>query len=203
MEPDRGLRRVSEVNYTGMNSVGAWGDEPSGEHLLGDIELVSSMLPNFVDFYRDQRASIARAVALTIGAGELPLANEAVDEAMTRAYARWGKVQRLENPGGWVYRVALNWSRSALRRSHRPPRVAGRHGSTPEPVAPEPAIAAALAALSPDHRAVVVCRHLLGWSEEQTATALGVRPGTVKSRSHRAIQILQSSLAHLNPEAPQ
>lgn len=30
-------------------------------------------------------------------------------------------------------------------------------------------------------------RHLLGWSEEQTATALGIRPGTVKSRSHRAI----------------
>lgn len=153
MEPDRGLRGVSGVNHTGLNFAGAWADEPSGEHVLGEIELVTAVLPNFVDFYRDQRASIARAVALTIG--ELALANEAVDEAMTRAYARWPKVQRLENPGGWVYRVALNWSRSAVRRLRRPSRVPAL-GSTPEPTAPEPAIA-----------------------------------------------ILQSSLAHLNPEAPQ
>ena len=200
MEPDRDVRGVSGVNHTGLNFAGAWADEPSGEHVLGEIELVTAVLPNFVDFYRDQRASIARAVALTIG--ELTLANEAVDEAMTRAYARWPKVQCLDNPGGWVYRVALNWSRSALRRLRRPSRVPAL-GAAPEPTAPEPAIAAALAALSPDHRAVVVCRHLLGWSEDQTAVALGIRPGTVKSRSYRAIQILQSSLAHLNPEAPQ
>lgn len=50
------------------------------------------------------------------------------------------------------------------------------------------------------HRSVVVCRYLLGWSVAETAQALGVREGTVKSRLHRAMQSLQSALSHLDPE---
>ncbi|MDQ1373248.1 MAG: hypothetical protein QOJ09_586, partial [Actinomycetota bacterium] len=44
------------------------------------------------------------------------------------------------------------------------------------------------------------CRFYLGLSEAETATALGTRPGTVKSRLHRALQHLQTRLAHLRPE---
>ena len=35
---------------------------------------------------------------------------------MVRAYARWDKIGAYDNPGGWVYRVGLNWARSARRR---------------------------------------------------------------------------------------
>jgi RNA polymerase sigma-70 factor (ECF subfamily) len=61
----------------------------------------------------------------------------------------------------------------------------------------EPAVAAALAELNVDQRAVVVCRFLLDWSVDETAAALGVRPGTVQSRLHRAVHQLQSRLSHL------
>jgi RNA polymerase sigma-70 factor (ECF subfamily) len=61
----------------------------------------------------------------------------------------------------------------------------------------EPAVLAALGALSDDQRAVVVCRFLLDWSVQETADALGVRPGTVQSRLHRAVHQLQARLAHL------
>ena len=50
------------------------------------------------------------------------------------------------------------------------------------------------------HRSVIVCRHLLGWSVAETASALKIREGTVKSRLHRAHRILQSRLRHLNEE---
>jgi RNA polymerase sigma-70 factor (ECF subfamily) len=49
-------------------------------------------------------------------------------------------------------------------------------------------------------RSVVVCRFYLGMSEAETAAALGTRPGTVKSRLHRALRQLQTRLAHLSPE---
>ena len=49
------------------------------------------------------------------------------------------------------------------------------------------------------HRSVVVCRHLLGWSVSETASALRIREGTVKSRLHRATRILQARLHHLDP----
>ncbi|MEY2570099.1 MAG: polymerase sigma-70 factor, subfamily, partial [Acidimicrobiaceae bacterium] len=61
----------------------------------------------------------------------------------------------------------------------------------------DPAVHAALGALDVKHRSVVVCRHLLGWSVAETADALHLREGTVKSRLHRANQILQDDLAHL------
>ena len=66
-----------------------------------------------------------------------------------------------------------------------------------QPPVADPAIAAALRALPLDHRAVVVCRLLLDWSVDDTAAALGVRPGTVKSRLHRALRDLETRLAHL------
>jgi RNA polymerase sigma factor (sigma-70 family) len=147
----------------------------------------------FDDLYRSQRGPLCRAVALTVG--DLDLAKEAVDEAFARAYQRWARVGTLDNPGGWVYRVAVNWSRSALRRRRRqPPQwLLTPHSteSTPE----DPSIAAALATLSTDQRAVVVCRLLMGLSEQQTAHALGIRAGTAKSRLARALQHLRPLLA--------
>ena len=152
----------------------------------------------FEEFYRDQRAAIGRALALTLG--DTQLASEAVDEAMARAYQRWARVQALDNPCGWVYRVGLNWSRSILRRALRPAPTwvtsgiaVSDHGGL------DPAIDRALAQLSVEQRAVVVCRLLIGYSEAQTAAALGLRVGTVKSRLARATARLQSLLSPLDP----
>ena len=58
----------------------------------------------------------------------------------------------------------------------------------------DPAIAAAIARLPLDQRSVVVLRYYLDWSTEEVAEALGVAPGTVKSRLHRALRRLESSL---------
>ncbi len=154
----------------------------------------------FEDFYREQRDRIGRALAVTFNDDEL--AAEAVDEAMTRAYARWAKVSCYDNPGGWVFRVGLNWGISVLRRRKRATPT-DAHEAVTTADGPDPAIAAAVAALHPDQRAVVVCRLLLGWSEQQTASALRIRPGTVKSRLHRASGRLQVQLQHLRTEAPE
>ena len=51
-----------------------------------------------------------------------------------------------------------------------------------------------LVALKNDHREVVVCRYLLDLSEAETAAALGVRRGTVKSRLSRALVQLRGEL---------
>jgi len=188
MEPDPAVRRVSPVNALAMG----FDATPSGEVALVPLRLT------FVDFYRDHRSPVARALALTLG--DRQLADEATDEAMTRAYQHWKKVSTLDNPGGWVYRVGLNWSRSVLRRVRRPDRTPTGQLFTDAPVAGEPAVVAALMTLSVEHRAVVVCRHLLGWSEAETAAALGLRRGTVKSRTSRALTLLREQLHHLGPE---
>lgn len=154
----------------------------------------------FTAFYRAEHSSIARALAVTLG--DADLAAEAVDEAMARAYANWSKVQQMERPAGWVYRVALNWSRSVLRRRRTARKVAHHIDITEQPNIGDPAVAAALLELKVEFRSVVVCRHVFGWSEEETANALDIPIGTVKSRLSRANRQLSQRLAHLDPRSP-
>jgi RNA polymerase sigma factor (sigma-70 family) len=186
VEPDRGLVGVRAVDGLLRYPVAVGGVVEEGEPRL------------FVEFYEGGRDRVARALAMTLG--DTHLAAEAADEAMARAYQRWDKVGRLDNPGGWVYRVALNWATSVLRRRSRAPQPhVERHADDVGPVA-EPTVAKALAELDRKHRSVVVCRFYLGLSEAETAAALGIRPGTAKSRLHRALRHLQTRLAHLGPE---
>lgn len=152
----------------------------------------------FCAFYRSSRDSVARALAVTLG--DADLAAEAVDEAMARAFQRWPHVVIMNNPAGWVYRVAFNWAVSGLRR-HRALRSLAVPTDVPGIGAiSEPSVAKALADLDVRQRAVVVCRFLLGWSEAETAAALGTPVGTVKSRLHRASRLLATRLSHLRPE---
>jgi RNA polymerase sigma-70 factor (ECF subfamily) len=154
----------------------------------------------FESFYREVYEPVARALAYTLG--DVELAREATDEAMVRAYARWSSVQGYDNAAGWVYRVGLNWARSVRRRVVRAlPAVLGTvrpDAATAPPPLADPRLRAALLALDVELRSVVVCRVLLDWSVEQTADALHVRPGTVKSRLHRALDRLGRSL-HTDP----
>jgi RNA polymerase sigma-70 factor (ECF subfamily) len=164
-----------------------------------EVAVAAVDLPDraFDAFYRAERNRIAKA--LTFALGDVDLATEATDEAFVRAYERWAKVQRLDRPDAWVYRVATNWATSVLRRRRRSPhRFYEPH--LDGPVVGDPAVHAALAELDVKHRSVVVCRFLLGWSVAETASALGVREGTVKSRLHRAARALQTTLHHLDPK---
>lgn len=153
---------------------------------------------DFASFYSQSWHQVARGLAATLG--DQALAGEATDEAMARAYQNWSKISTYEFPAGWAYRVGLNWARSYHRRLARA--LPLRRAETAE-LAPveDPAIRKALLDLDPKHRSVVVCRLLLDWSIEQTAAALEISPGTVKSRQSRAVAILESTLSHLRDQS--
>ena len=198
VEPNSGDERVPDVDFMIGQADPSTVESGTVEFVaVHSTDTAASIMP-FEDFYREQRAPIGRALALTLR--DTQLASEAVDEAMARAYQRWDRVQALDNAGGWVYRVGLNWSRSILRRALRPAPVWITSGvAVTDHGALDPAIDHALAQLSIEHRAVVVCRLLIGYSEAQTAAALGLRVGTVKSRLARATTRLQSLLSPLDP----
>jgi RNA polymerase sigma-70 factor (ECF subfamily) len=54
---------------------------------------------------------------------------------------------------------------------------------------------AAVERLPPDSRRVIQCRYFLELSEQETAAALGIRLGTVKSRTARALDRLRETYA--------
>lgn len=156
-------------------------------------ETESLRVESFESFYRNRWSEIHRAVS--VGISDSDLGREAVDEAMVRAYERWDDVSEMSNPSGWVYRVAMNWARSRLRRRSLLPwtkRPVGVTHDTQDLV--DPSIVAALRQLPLLQREVVVARLLLDMSETDTAEALGVPRGTVKSRLSRALTKLRKDL---------
>ncbi|MEM9563922.1 MAG: sigma factor-like helix-turn-helix DNA-binding protein [Actinomycetota bacterium] len=174
--------------------LGTGDHEPADPHLLGSGAASANdaiFIASFAEFYRIHHGKIASALALTFGDAEL--GREATDEAMTRAFDRWGTVSGHSNPAGWVYRVGLNWGRSWFRRAaRRLPWIEAN--STELPDTADPALRAALLDLDHKYRAVVVCRYFLDWSTERTSAALDIPTGTVKSRLHHALAELRSEL---------
>lgn len=158
--------------------------------MVSERDLVA--VESFEGFYRRAWHEVHRAVA--VGVGNVDLANEAVDEAMVRAYERWGEVSGLENPEGWVYRVAMNWARSWLRRLRHRSNLELPEIGVDDPDVVDPRVMSAVHRLTYRHREVVVARYVLGMSEAEMADALGVPKGTVKSRLHRALEVLKEEL---------
>lgn len=170
---------------------------PVGSSVGGGPEAI--FIASFAEFYRVHHPKIARSLAMNFNDAEL--GREAADEAMTRAYSRWGTVSGHDNPAGWVYRVGLNWGRSWFRRAGRRLPWIDRHAAE-LPETADPALQKALLRLEHKHRAVVVCRYFLDWSTKQTAVALEIPTGTVKSRLHSALAELRTQLESERAPAP-
>jgi RNA polymerase sigma-70 factor (ECF subfamily) len=146
----------------------------------------------FDGFFVEARPRLINAIRFSVGDDDLAV--EVVDEAMTRAFDRWSDVATMANPSGWVYRVASNRARNRFRRlrleRQRPQHVRLVH----DDVVSDPGLARALSQLPADQRSVLVLRFYLDWSVDEVATALGLAPGTVKSRVHRGLRRLESML---------
>lgn len=144
----------------------------------------------FEALWRRDRDLLRRALSLSLG--DTQLAGEAVDEAFTRAYARWSRVSGLDDPTGWLYRVAMNWATSWLRKRRlRPVRPVEDLETATRDVVPDAAVLDAVRRLPTGQRAVVVLRFYLDWEIARIAAALDVPEGTVKSRLHRALDRLK------------
>jgi len=158
----------------------------------GEQPIVRLQHASFEAFYRSQRSHVMRALALTLG--DRDLAADATDEAMARAFQHWRSVQGFDNQPGWVYRVGLNWARSRIRKRQREVLTDTFPQGGVEVRMSDPDLDRAVKGLPMDTRAVVILRHYLDWSTDEVARALGIKPGTVKSRLHRAMHDLRNEL---------
>jgi RNA polymerase sigma-70 factor (ECF subfamily) len=150
----------------------------------------------FADFFAEGYPRLVRA--LLPATGDLASAEEAAQEAMTRAFARWGRVGRLDSPLGYAYVVAINVNRRRSRRCWAPldrETADLRPGPEREVIARD-RILRALAALPEGERDALVLVSYLGLTSEEAGEALGIKPASVRSRVHRA----RTSLLELREE---
>ncbi len=123
-------------------------------------------------------------------------AEDAVQVTLGKAYARWRRIVRTEQPEAYVRRMVVNevlsWRRrrssGELPTADAPDVATGSHESS---VDESDAMWQALGALPARQRAVVVLRYYEQLSEAEIAETLGVRPGTVKSQCSAALANLR------------
>jgi RNA polymerase sigma-70 factor (ECF subfamily) len=141
------------------------------------------------------------------------MAEDAVEEALARAWERSERGERIESLKAWVFKVATNHVRSGFRRlaAERRAKVllegGGRHradglGQT-DPSDDLVDLRRALAALPRRQREATVLRYYLDMDVREIAEALGVNEGTAKTTLFRARRALAEALGeHDTEEAP-
>lgn len=151
-------------------------------------------MKDFDDLYACQFHGLT--VQLYAYFGDRHEAQDVVQEAFCRAYARWNEVSQYDDPVAWVRRVAWNIATSRWRRL----RTARRHAQSqravhmPEPSPDRVALTAALATLPPPQRRAVILHYISGMTIDEIARQDAVPPGTVKSWLSRARAALASQL---------
>jgi RNA polymerase sigma factor (sigma-70 family) len=119
-------------------------------------------------------------------------AEDATQDALVKAWRALGRFRTGEPFRPWLLQIVANEARNRRRSARRRVRLSLRAAS--ETLAADVDRVALLDAVNelPDAaQAVIACRYLLGLSEQETALALDVAPGTVKSRTSRALDRLR------------
>jgi RNA polymerase sigma-70 factor (sigma-E family) len=136
--------------------------------------------------------------------GDRGRAEDAVQEALTRVYQRWSRVG---DPLAYARRTAINATRDDWRRSMRAVRAHRELARFPSTTDDDPherlltnsALMDALDELPHGQRAVIVLRYGSQLSEAETAAALGITTGTVKSQSARALARMRDVMSAAQP----
>lgn len=144
------------------------------------------------------RRSYGRLVGqLVLVTGDLDAAQDVVQEAMYRAWVRWDSVASLDDPTGWIRRVAFNEATTRWRKLRR--MVTARDHDLSRIVAVEVPpqdldLLEALRRLPMRQREALVLFYLIGLPLDEVAAEMRIRLGTAKSFVSRGRDALRKAL---------
>ncbi|MEE1782792.1 SigE family RNA polymerase sigma factor [Streptomyces sp. SP17BM10] len=160
--------------------------------------LLDDTSAEFHDFFERHYAELARLAHLLTG--ETDAADDLAADALIALWQRWDRLRAADHPLAYARGVVANMARARIRSAIRERRrVLLFWTRSPEKTeGPDVAavldVRAALARLPFRKRACVVLRHAFDLSEKDTAAALGISVGTVKSQSSKGMAELQQLL---------
>jgi RNA polymerase sigma-70 factor (ECF subfamily) len=151
---------------------------------------------------RHQKAALRLAAAIT---GSVDDAADIAQEAFVKAHRSLPKLTDPAMVKSWMLRIVANEAKNHVRGRNRRRSRDHRYGSWVIVSPPDPEASAmdaddarrlssALGAIGPRDRQVLAYRYFAGLSEVETAAAVGVPVGTVKSRTARALGKLRTEL---------
>ena len=150
----------------------------------------------FAEFVAARSGALHRTAYLMVG--EHALAQDLLQEALTKTYVAWPRLREVANAEAYtrqaITTTAISWRRrkSWHEQPHETCPTASRHPHVDTDT--RAWVWAALQQLPPRQRAAVVLRYYEDLTEAQTAAAMGCAVGTVKSQVAQAIKKLREQL---------
>lgn len=144
----------------------------------------------FTDFVRDAQPRLL--VALTAVYGP-EVGHTATAEALAYGWRHWDRIDGMQNPVGYLFRVGQSKARRYLAWWNRRPCPPVEPVGNPEPWI-EPGLPKALGKLSKRQRLVVVMVAGFGWNQTEVADLLGVARTTVEQHLTRGLTALRKEL---------
>jgi RNA polymerase sigma-70 factor (sigma-E family) len=157
----------------------------------------------FHAFFERHYAELSRLAHLLTG--EADAADDLAADALLALWHRWDRVRAADHPAAYARGVVANLARTRIRSAVRERRRVALFWSQREEKTENPDVAGvvdvqeALRRLPFRKRACVVLRHAFDLSEKDTALALGVSVGTVKSQTSKGMAELQRLLGPQSP----
>jgi RNA polymerase sigma-70 factor, ECF subfamily len=149
--------------------------------------------PDFEALFRAHWPRAHRAAYLVVH--DAAAAEDIAQEAFLAAIRALDRFDRRRPFGPWLHRIVVNraidWARARALRAEA--ELEERPAPEQRPELEDPTLTA-LAQLSPEHRAVIVLRHLLGYTPGEIAELLELPRGTVNSRLRRGLDELARSV---------
>ena len=143
----------------------------------------------------DRLYAVARLIL-----GSADVAEDAVQEALVRAWQQLPKLRDPDRFDAWLYRLVVNACADQgrqLRRwslQMRPVPVNAAISDDTRSVADREQLQRGFDRLKPDHRVVVVLHFYSGFSAAEIAHMLGIPEGTARSRLHYATEAMRAAL---------
>jgi RNA polymerase sigma-70 factor (ECF subfamily) len=149
----------------------------------------------FEEFFRGEHDRLFRALCLVTGSRQE--AEEIMQDSFLKIWERWERVALMEDPSGYLYRIAMN----AFRNRYRSVARALKRGATMKraddafaAVEDRDVVIRALRTLIPQQRAAVVLTSLLDYSSEEAGRMLGMKAATVRTLTTRARESMRQTV---------
>jgi RNA polymerase sigma-70 factor (ECF subfamily) len=148
----------------------------------------------FDEFFEEEHERLYKALYFVTG--NRHDAEELMQDAFLKLWERWGEIHKIDDPTGYLFRVALNAFRMRRRRAALAIRKV-----LPVPERRDDFLDAEMRAdvrllllgVTPRQRAALLLVDLLGYSSEQAARILRVRPSTARALATKGRQALRAT----------